>query len=396
MKRISIGGLALIIISVLAFASCGGKKETTTTEKTSVNKEEKAEEGGLITLTKEQMEAVGIELGGIERKNLTAVIRASGQLAVPPQNRADVNVLFGGIVQHIYVMEGQNVRKGQTLALLENADFIKLQQDYLAAKGGFSYVQQEYQRQQALKAADAGTGKMYQQAAANFNAERARLAGMEKQLQQVGISPASVARGNITRLIPVVAPISGTVGSIHINTGSYAEPAKPLMDIVDNSKIHADLTVYEKDLFKVRNGQSVRFILTNLGNQEIYGEIYGVNKSFEGETKGIIVHAAIKANKYHLIPGMYVTALIDIGQQETPAVPVDAIVRAEGKDYIFVASSEEAETVSFRKEEVATGVSELGFTQITPLEELPSGAKIITKGAFYVLAKSQGSEEEEK
>lgn len=395
MKRTQLGAYAIIIAAAFVVASCGSKSETKTEEKKEVKEERPAANDSTVTLTKAQMSAVGIELGPIEQKNLTSVIKATGQLAVPPQNKADVNVLFGGIVQRILVMEGQSVRKGQTLAVLENADFIKLQQDYLAAKGGFSYVQQEFQRQQELKAADAGTGKVYQQAAATYNAERSRLLGMERQLQQVGINPASVARGSITRQIPIVAPIGGTVGNIHINTGSYAEPAKPLMDIVDNSKIHADLTVYEKDLFKVRNGQSVRFILTNQSNQEIYGEIYGVNKSFEGETKGIVVHAIIKANKYGLIPGMYVTALIDIGQQETSAVPVEAIVRAEGKDYIFVQTGAKDENVSFEKVEVATGVTELGFTQITLLEEVPAGAKIITKGAFYVLSKSQGGAEEE-
>jgi cobalt-zinc-cadmium efflux system membrane fusion protein len=390
---------SIIIAATFAciLAACGSKKETTKTEeKTEVKADTAKGEGASITLTVSQMKAVGVETGKVELKNLTSVVKASGQLAVPPQNKAEVNVLFGGIVQKISVLEGQSVRKGQTLAVLENADFIKLQQEYLSAKRGFSYVQQEYKRQQELKAADAGTGKVYQQAEANYNAERSRLLGMEQQLRQVGINPASVAGGNITRQIPITAPISGTIGHIAINTGTFAQPGTPLMEIVDNSNIHADLTVYEKDLFKVRNGQSVRFMLTNQSNQEIYGEIYGVNKSFEGETKGITVHAAIKANKYGLIPGMYVTALIDIGQQETPVVPVEALVRSEGKDYIFVQTGEtEGVDRSFRKVEVATGVSELGFTQITPVDEVPEGATIITKGAFYVLSKAAGGAEEE-
>lgn len=396
MKKIQSGIIALSIITFFAFASCGSKNEGKP-EKISDTKEEKSSGGdSLVTLTKTQMVAVGIELGNVEQKNLTSVIKTSGQLAVPPQNKAEVNVFFGGIVQKINVLEGQSVHKGQSLAVLENTEFIKLQQDYLSAKSGFSYVQSEYQRQKELKAADAGTGKVYQQAEANYNAERAKLLGMERQLQQLGISPASVAKGNITRQISVVAPIGGTVGNIHITTGAYAEPAKSLMEIVDNSKIHADLTVYEKDLFKVRDGQSVRFMLTNQSNQEIFGEIYGVNKSFEGDTKGIVVHAIIKTNKYGLIPGMYVTALIDIGQELTPAVPVDAVVRAEGKDYVFMQVGEEKDgELSFRKVEVTTGVTELGFVQITPLEKIPVGQKIVTKGTFYVLSKSQGAAKED-
>ena len=106
----------------------------------------------------------------------------------------------------IAVVEGQSVRKGQVLAKLENPDFIKLQQEYLALKNGFSYTQAEYRRQQELKAAEAGTGKVYQQAEAAYNADRSKLQGMAKQLEQLGISPGTVSRGTISREVLLHAP----------------------------------------------------------------------------------------------------------------------------------------------------------------------------------------------
>ncbi len=388
-------GVAALLLTCL-LSACGEKKPGAEGRSAAAEEpQETAAADGALTLTTAQMQAVGIETGTVASKNLTSVVRASGQLAVPPQNKADVNVLYGGIVRAIHVLEGQAVRKGQTLFLIENTEAIQLQQDYLAAKRGFSYVAQEYQRQQALKAADAGTGKSYQAAEANYRAEAAKLTGMEQRLRQIGINPATVAAGAIAREVPVKAPISGTVGDIAVSTGTFAQPGTPLMEIVDNAKIHADLTVYEKDLFKVRNGQTVRFLLTNQNNQEIEGTIYGVNKSFEGDTKGIIVHAALKANRYGLIPGMYVTALIDVGRQQGPAVPTDAIVRSEGKEYVFRLADARGAARRFQPVEVATGVSELGYTQITPVDSLAPDAVIVTKGAFYVLSKAQGGAEEE-
>ncbi len=406
MKQLTsyIYGLSLIVAITLVF-SCNTKKTENTSEGTETKKEEAK---GAIVLTDEQIKSVGIEIGTIEMKNLQSVVKASGQLAVPPQNKAEVNVLVGGIIQVINVREGQSVVKGQIVAFLENTDFIKLQQDYLAAKNGFTYTKAEYQRQKELKEADAGTGKIYQQAEANYNADQSKLLGMERQLEQFGINAASVGKGSIVRKIAIKAPISGTVGHIAINTGTFAEPGKPLMEIIDNSKIHCDLTVYEKDLFKVKNGQKVTFTLTNQNNQQIFGEIYGVNKSFEDESKGIVVHAEIKGvNKYHLIPGMYVTALIDVGEQLTPSVPIDAVVRSENKEFIFILTGtkkeehedegkkHQVEEYSFRNVEVTTGVTELGYIQITPLEELPSGTQIASKGAFYILSKTKGGGEEE-
>jgi len=382
----------------IGFYSCKDKKgdETVVTEKTDSTKKDRRE--GAILLTQEQLKAVDIEMGPIEEKNLYAVVKASGQLAVPPQNKADVNVLMGGIIRTINVLEGQTVKKGQELAVLENTEFIKLQQDYLTSKSQFAYTTQELTRQNELSGAGAGTGKNLQQVQANYNAEKAKILALEKQLQQLGIDPARVADGAIVSRVTVTAPIAGTIGHITINTGTYAEAGKPLMEIIDNSKIHCDLVVYEKDLFKVKVGQKVNFILTNQNNQQIQGEIYGINKSFEDESKGIIVHAIIKgANTYRLIPGMYVTALIDVGNQQTKAVPVEALVRSEGKDYIFVVEEEKSDkAIAFKKTEVVTGESELGYVQITPLEELPTSARIVKKGAFYLLSKEKAKGEDDE
>jgi cobalt-zinc-cadmium efflux system membrane fusion protein len=98
--------------------------------------------------------------------------------------------------------------------------------------------------------------------------------------------------------------------------------------------------------------------------------------------------------------------LISVGTELTSAVPIDAVVRSEGKDYIFMVDEnpeeepKEAkkgevaeEKTHFKKVEVTTGVSELGYIQITPLEKLPENTKVVTKGAFYLQSKSAGGSE---
>ena len=387
----------------LAFASCSGdsgKKETDGKENSGAAETAKKKPEGL-ELTPEQMQTVGIVTGPIAQKNLDSVIKANGQLAVPPQNKADVSILSGGIIDHISVIEGQQVKRGQLLATIKNQDLIKIQQDYLAAKNNFAYVQAEYNRQKQLQEAGAGTGKSFQSSEATYNAERSRITAYESQLSQLGISPGKIANGNIVSQFPVLSPIGGTVGQITANTGAFVQPGTSIMEVVDNSKIHCDLTVFEKDLMHVKVGQKVNFQLTNQENQVITGTINGINKSFENESKGVTVHAVINNKEQkNLIPGMYVTALISTGSRLTAAVPVDAVVRAEGKQYIFIvvttAQKEGKEnTVKFKKLEITTGVTELGFVQIKPIEELPPSVMIALKGAFYLQSKASGSAEEE-
>lgn len=424
--------LATFLLLSLVFFSCGDKKaEKGESTAESAEHAEGEEESGVIELSEAQMNAVGITTGKVEMKNLSTVVKASGQLEVPPQNRAEVTTLVSGVVRRILILEGNYVNKGQTLATIENPEFLRMQQEYLTSKSNFSYLEKEYARQKELLNENAGTGKVYQQTEANFNAEKAKLASLEKQLGQLNINVTKVSEGNFVSEAPIVAPISGTIGHIVINIGSFADQSKSLMTIIDNSQVHCDLLVYEKDLYKVKVGQKVNFILTNQNNKQIVGEIYGINQSFESESKAIIAHAVIKnASKLSLIQGMYVSALIDVGNQVTTAVPVDAVVKSQGKEFIFIVDSEEekateekveenenaekkekegekeneseteekesaGQVTRFKMIEVVTGVSDLGFVEIRSIEELPKDVTVVTKGAFYILSKSQGGEEEE-
>ena len=396
-------GLILLVFVNLCNVSCSGGnsiKEDEAKETTVENKE-----SDLIELSAEQMESVGITTGQIEQKNLNSVVKANGELAVPPQNQANVSILSGGLIRRIDVMEGQQVKKGQVLATVENQELIKIQQDYLAAKNNFSYIQAEYKRQTELQSAGAGTGKSFQSAQATYNAEQSRIKAYESQLSQLGISPAKITNGKIISQFPLTSPISGTVGTITATIGSFVQPGTSIMEVVDNSKIHCDLVVFEKDLYKVKNGQQVNFELTNQNNQQIKGRISGINKSFENESKGVIVHAIIdNSTKSNLIPGMYVTALISVGTEEVPAVPVEAVVSAEGKQFIYLLTKSKKQDnkeqntgeklFDFKPIEVATGVTELGYIHIKPLTKLPADAVVVTKGAFYLQSKSAGGGEE--
>ncbi len=414
MKQILNKLSAFALLSLLnGFASCGNSGTNKETEEKAViadsminNREDIAE------LTAEQIKAVGIELGVIEQKNLTSVVKASGQLTVSPQNKAVVNALVGGVIRRINVVEGQQVRKGQIVAAIENPDFIRLQQDYLTSKDNLVYLAQEYERQQQLKEVDAGIGKVYQQASANYAAEKSRILTFEKQLQQIHIDPVQVSRGNLITRIPVLAPIGGTVGKVNLSIGTYTDASSPIMEIINNSTIYCDLLVYEKDIAKVKVGQKINFILTNQNNKQVSGQVYGINKGFQSENRAVIVHGILNnVAPLNLIPGMYVSALIETGQQLVPSLPNDAIVKANDKQYIFVleeitkekeiqnksdtiTKNEAKERYRFKKVEVVTGVEELGYIEIRLWRELSLNTKIVTKGAFYIFSSMQVGEME--
>jgi cobalt-zinc-cadmium efflux system membrane fusion protein len=348
--------------------------------------------GEEIILTEAQMKAVDIRLGKIEMRDLNSTVRVNGQLALDPQKRAEVSSLTGGIIKQLLVTEGAHVTAGQVVAQLENMEIIELQKNYLVQKKEMLIAEQEYNRQKELSAQGAGIDKTLQQSSAAFEMAKAQLTGLEKQLRQLSISPEQVSTGNMATQIPLRAPINGFVDKINVSAGSYVDMQSPLMNIVDNSQMHCDLRIFEKDLPLVHVGQYADIVLTNRQNVSLKAVIYNINKSFEDESRTIIVHLKIMdKGDLELLPGMYVTGLINTGRQKTEAVPNDAIVSKDGKKYIFVMEDgengeedEHGKSFHFTAVEVITGVSELGYTQITPIGELEENATVILSNAFYV------------
>ncbi|RYJ44809.1 efflux RND transporter periplasmic adaptor subunit [Flavobacterium beibuense] len=432
MKKIKLNISLYILTAAFLFAGCD-KKTNDSKEANNKAQAEEAhnheEEGSAnkeVELNEAQFKASSIELGTYSMKNLSEVINANGYTKLPPQNQADVSVHMTGIVTSIKIVEGQEVKKGQVLATLESPEFAQLQEAYLTSKNNLEFLELEYDRQKILSEENVNSKKVFQRTKSDYEIEKARFNSLDKQLSMLHLSKTSV-----NSVMAITAPISGHVTEINITLGANAEVGKPLLTIVDNSKLHVDLLIYEKDLYKVKPGQTVRFILTNQDNTEITGKIFNISKSFENDTKSVAVHADIVNSGQSLIPGMYVNALIDVGKREVQSLPNDAIVRADGREYIFILEEEhehdkkeshshdhdhdhdateghshddghahehdeEEGMYHFQRIEVKTGTSQLGYTQVAVLQKIDDDAKIVLKGAYYIqshLIKNEGGGE---
>jgi len=412
--KLKYNSLYLMIISLMIM-SCGKKEESTekSAVKTEQNEKHNEEAPQTITaLTEEQIKSVGITLGSIEMKELTSTIKANGLLRVPNNNKATITSLYGGIIKTLNVQVGSFVKKGQVIASIANPEFIQLQEDYLTVNSRITFAEQEYRRQRELFDNDAGAKKNLQNADAELKTLRSRKASLQNRLQMMGINPGKVSNGNMRSGLVITAPISGTISSISAQIGSYVDVSSPVAEIIDNSSIHLDLQIFETDLPKMKVGQIVHFKLTNNPESEYDARVYSIGSSFENESKTISVHCDVTGNKAGLIDGMNITGIVSLDKSTTAAVPNEAIVDAEGKNYIFVQTDkkpeeheetvekegktkEHAKTINFEKIEVVKGTSDVGYTAITPVKAIPSDAKIVVKNAFFVNAKLVNSGEHE-
>ncbi|KAB2912664.1 MAG: efflux RND transporter periplasmic adaptor subunit [Bacteroidetes bacterium] len=411
----------IIFIAALAtslvFASCNSNK-TDIQEKEAEHHDEH-ENTNTATLTAEQMKSIKIELGSIEKKQLTASLKANGLLRVPNDNKANATTLFGGVVKTLLVQIGNTVSKGQVIATIGNTNFITMQEELLNTTAKLELAILEFERQKTLKEGNATALKTFQIAETELKTLQAKRASLESQLHLAGINTQNLSAENIQSVINVISPINGTVSDISVNIGSYANANTSIAEIVDNNQLHLDLYVYEKDLQKLKVGQTIHFTLTNNPGKEYDADVYAISNTFEQNTKAVAVHAMVKGNKQGLIDGMSITALVSLENATVDAVPTNAIVNHEGQDYIFIVTDAhkeeehhgETETAehkhdehghehsekeepehkeegtTFEKIPIRKGTTDVGYSEITLLKEIPANSKVVVNGAFFILAK---------
>ncbi|NTW32911.1 MAG: efflux RND transporter periplasmic adaptor subunit, partial [Bacteroidetes bacterium] len=123
--------LFLMIISSLIFISCNNNSK--------LNEEHEVLPLNTVEMNDDQYKMAGIELGQVEYKEMNNVIKANGLINVPPQNLVSVSANMGGYVKSTDLVQGSPVTKGQIVAVIENSEFIELQQTYLESKNSLEY-----------------------------------------------------------------------------------------------------------------------------------------------------------------------------------------------------------------------------------------------------------------
>ncbi|MEO5602018.1 MAG: efflux RND transporter periplasmic adaptor subunit [Cyclobacteriaceae bacterium] len=399
--------IILFFATIFVFFSCGNRLENP--EAIPADPDELHEDANTVEFSSAQTTNAGIELGIIEQKQISGTIKVNGTLDVPPQQLVSISVPLGGFLKNTSLLEGTKVRKGQIIATIENLDFIQIQQDYLEARSQLEQAQADYDRQQLLARENVNSQKTLQQSKTNFSTWQARASGLREKLRVINVNVGMVENGNLKSSINLYAPIDGYVTEVNGNIGKFMNPSDVLFEIVDTEHLHAELIVFEKDVPKLKIGQKVRFTLAN-ETKERTAIVYLIGRAISSD-RTIQIHCHIDKEDKDLLPGMYLSALVETGGALVPALPNEAIIDYQGMKFIFVAHKEKAETYKpqendtpsdkqsvteetqhFTMLEVQTSHSEFGFTEIVVPDSLFQ-YQVVIKGAYSILSKMKNSEE---
>ncbi|MFT6205043.1 MAG: cobalt-zinc-cadmium efflux system membrane fusion protein [Spirosomataceae bacterium] len=344
------------------------------------------------TITAAQYKNMGLEIGDVQSVELAETITVNGMVDVPPENVAMVSLPVMGFVKTLThnVLPGKYVRKGSVLATAQSMEAVQLQQDYLEKFTQNDFLSKELERQKNLAAEDATAKRKLQEAESNYRVNNALLSAFSAKLRIMGIPLAKLQKGEITTTLPVLAPLSGYVKAVHIYTGSNFTPQDVLFELVSKQHLHVELKVFEKDAFKVKEGQTVVFNDPRIGGR-VEGKIFLVGKVFEADTKAINIHVHLsnEAAEQRLIPGQFLSAAIQTDNRTASVLPESAISREDGNTFVYILDKQNAEAVSFKKIAVQTGTVQDGKVEILSPANLQN--VVLTKVTFLA---GMGGEEE--
>ncbi|MGF7216732.1 cobalt-zinc-cadmium efflux system membrane fusion protein [Spirosoma lacussanchae] len=381
---------SLIFYTTLALLACNTPQKN---EEGAAEETPAAGPADQITLTPGQLKAIGLQLGPASQTTINDEVKTTGTVDVPPQYMASISPLIGGVIKSVNVLPGQRVGKGATLATLQSLDYIQMQQDYLQAVSQLAYQQAELKRQQTLISEDVGARKRLEQVEADYGSNRALVSSLALKLRTLGTSVESLQSGKLSPVMRITSPVAGyvTVSSVHL--GQQVATADVLFQVMDQSHKHLELSVYEADAYKVKNGQVIELADPKLGSGTLRGRVYLVGKAFEGEARTITVHGHVdnEAQEARLIPGMFLNARILTGARLATTLPEDAVVRKGQNGFVFVATSEPR---TYKRIPVRLGIAENGRLEVITPADL---SKVVIKGAYLLeaeLMKGEGEEEE--
>lgn len=339
-----------------------------------------------VSLTKDQLKLANLQFGSTQSIEVHKTLKVNGHMDVPPSNIVSISIPMGGYLKNTQLIPGNYVKKGAVIAIMEDPAYIQLQQDYLTAKSKLEFAEADYNRQKSLNETKASSDKVYQLAKSDYESQKYLVKSLSEKLKLIGINPLTLNENNISRSINIYTPISGYVTKANVNIGKYVTPTDVLFEIVDPSDLHLRLTVLENDAASLKVGNAVQFYTNSNPAQKLLAHVAVITPNI-GEESTTEVHCHLVNEKVNIYPGTFVNAEIALNNAKVNALPEQAIVKWQNKDYIFIKKGD----TQFALMPVETGMSSNGFIEVkTDLSQ----KTVVTQNAYTLLMKLKNSGEE--
>jgi cobalt-zinc-cadmium efflux system membrane fusion protein len=246
-----------------------------------------------------------------------------------------------------------------------------------------SLWERNYAREERLLESKVGTERDILEAEIGLAESRIALSKTFQRLRNLGLSDAQIEdvsrRQDTSSLLPLLAPFPGVVVERSAVAGEVVDTQKPLLNIADVSQMWAMLDIYESDVPKVRNGQSVVFEAEGLPGEQRGGRVTWISSHVDRRTRTLKVRAEIANPDGLLRSGMFGKAIITVrGNEAALFVPKESVQWEGCCNVVFVKRSE----VVFEPSKVQLGYETDRFFVVE--RGVSEGDEIVTTGSFLL------------
>lgn len=341
-----------------------------------------------VLLSEAQEKQASISTTTLQQQSMESTIQLNGRIDVPPQNLVSVSAPLGGYLKSTKLLPGMHISKGEVIAVMQDQQYIQLQQDYLLTQSKLHFAEIELSRQNSLAATQSTSDKQVQAIQAEVAQLKINAMALAEKLKLININPTKLATGNISKEINIYSNIDGYVNKVHVNIGKYVNASDELFELINPTDIHLNLKVFEKDIPNIFIGQKVAAFTNNDPQKKYACEVILINKNVneQGVTE---VHCHFENYSKLLLPGMYMNAIAKLNSKNSNVLTASSIVRFEGKDYVFVKEAKG----KYSMQQVELGTKQNDFVAIVNANNF-MGKTIVNNGAYALLMKIKNVEED--
>ena len=323
-----------------------------------------------------------IKISVVSQGDVSDILRVAGQIDFDEQALTRIGASVTGRVTQINAQLGNEVKKGDTLALINSSELSNSQLAYLKARSEKEFHRRTVQRAKTLFEADVISAAELQRRESEYEVASAQTRAAQDQLRVLGVNLKAMEElattGAIDSVASVMATIKGVVVERKVTTGQVVQPADVLFTVADLSRVWAVAQVPEQQVAQVKVGQSVRIEVPALENEKLIGKLIYVGQTVNPESRTVLVRTELDNTSGRLKPSMLASMLIESTPTKRVVVPITAIVREQDTDYVFI----EEKPGSFRLKPVRLSSEHNG--QRVVLDGLSQGMRIVSDGAFHL------------
>ena len=400
LTNIAVGAVVLALAGAGYVYLQGGKAPKDDLELSSQSRK------GAQNFTPSESEWATLTIEPVREKVFRAEHVTEGKVAVDEDRSTPVFSPYGGRVTKLLARPGDNVKQGQPLFVIEAADTVQAQNDFITAitslnkaKSALDLAEIQDKRAKDLFEGKAIPLKDFQQAEATFvqaqndmRSSQTALEAANNKLRILGFTEAAIAqfqsKGTIDREITINSPISGTVVQRKVGPGQYvnAGASDPVFVIGDLSTVWLVAFVRESDAALVAVGQEISVNVMALPDHPLKATIDYVSAAIDPNSRRLLVRATIDNKDGRLKPEMFANVTIySPGDHPAAAVPRQALIYEGNQVRVWVARPDKS--IELRK--IKTGLVNGDLVAVEG--NLNAGEQVVTKGSLFIDRAASGS-----